>query len=107
MRLLFVDAGGVGDSTGGIAEKYNHFESLGLADIDLKSFSRTVAPEKVTCDKFNSAATENVTQLAEGLRVNAVLCACEPRFAAPIFEERPRPWFMASKFSQQNHFLNY
>ncbi len=105
MRLLFVDAGGVGDSTGGIVEKYNHFETLGPADIDLESFGTTVAPEKVTPSKFDSAATENVNQLAEGLRVNAVLCAYDSRFVMPIFEERPR--FMASKFSQHNHILDY
>lgn len=105
MRLLFVDVGGVGDSTGGIAEKYNQFESLGPEDIDPKSFGTTVAPEKVTPSKIDSAATENVNQLAEGLRVNAVLCAYDSRFVTPIFEERPR--FMASKFSQQKHLLDY
>jgi saccharopine dehydrogenase (NAD+, L-lysine forming) len=88
MRVVIVGAGGVGSAAAAVAADRRFFERMVLADVSADRAARAVA---ALDDRFASAAVdaanvEQVVELLESERADAVLNACDPRFNPPLLE---------------------
>jgi saccharopine dehydrogenase (NAD+, L-lysine forming) len=89
MRVLVVGAGGVGAAFAAIAQRRAVFEHVTLADVALEraraAAERLGEPDRFGAERVDASSREELVQLIERVRPDAVLNACDPRFNEPIF----------------------
>jgi saccharopine dehydrogenase-like NADP-dependent oxidoreductase len=89
MRVLVVGAGGVGAAFAAIAQRREVFERVVLADVALEraraAVERLAEPDRFAPERVDASSREELVALIEGVRPDAVLNACDPRFNEPIF----------------------
>jgi saccharopine dehydrogenase (NAD+, L-lysine-forming) len=89
MKVLVVGAGGVGAAFAAIAQRREIFAEVVLADVALER-AQAVAERLGEADRFSAervdaSSREDLVDLIDRVRPDAVLNACDPRFNEPIF----------------------
>jgi len=89
MKVLVVGAGGVGAAFAAIAQRREAFEQVVLADVALEraraAVERLGEPDRFPAERVDASSREELVELIERVRPDAVLNACDPRFNEPIF----------------------
>jgi saccharopine dehydrogenase-like NADP-dependent oxidoreductase len=90
MRILLVGAGGVGSAAVGIAARRDFFESMVVADYDVRravgALERHTDDPRFSAAQVDASSAEAVTSLAREHGATHVLNAVDPRFVMPIFD---------------------
>jgi saccharopine dehydrogenase-like NADP-dependent oxidoreductase len=88
MRILVVGAGGVGSAAAAVAAERTFFERMVLADVDASRAERAVASlgERFGSAQVDASNVDQIVELAQAERADAILNACDPRFNPPILE---------------------
>ncbi|MGE3289111.1 MAG: saccharopine dehydrogenase C-terminal domain-containing protein [Pseudonocardia sp.] len=88
MRILVVGAGGVGSAVAAIAARRSFVECLVLADY-AEGRARAVVDRlgdaRLVAARVDAADEAAVAELIAAHRVDALLCATDPRFVMPLF----------------------
>jgi saccharopine dehydrogenase (NAD+, L-lysine forming) len=89
MRVLVVGAGGVGAAFAAIAQRRAVFQQVVLADVAIEraraAAERLAEPDRFAAERVDASSREELVELIERVRPDAVLNACDPRFNEPIF----------------------
>jgi len=89
MKVLVVGAGGVGAAFAAIAQRREAFAEVVLADVALEraqaAAGRLDEPDRFTAEQVDASSREQLVELIDRVRPDAVLNACDPRFNEPIF----------------------
>ncbi len=87
MRVLVIGAGGVGSAFARIAARRHSFETVVVADYDLRRDERAAqaAAAHFTGVRIDASDEAAVTELIAASRCDAVLNAVDPRYVMPIF----------------------
>ncbi|MGD9531463.1 MAG: saccharopine dehydrogenase NADP-binding domain-containing protein, partial [Pseudonocardia sp.] len=88
MRILVVGAGGVGSAVAAIAARRGFVEQLVLADYDAARARAVVdrlGDPRLVAARVDAADQAGVEELIATHRVDALLCATDPRFVMPLF----------------------
>src|SRR5438067_2917981 len=89
VKVLVVGAGGVAAAFAAIAQRREVFEEVVIADIALEraraASDRLGEPDRFREERVDASSREEVLELIERARPDAVLNACDPRFNEPIF----------------------
>ena len=89
MRVLVVGAGGVGAAFAAIAQRRDAFRQVVLADVAIEraraATERLAEPDRFAAERVDASSREDLVELIERVRPDAVLNACDPRFNEPIF----------------------
>jgi saccharopine dehydrogenase-like NADP-dependent oxidoreductase len=87
VRILLVGAGGVGAAFCGLAARRDFFESLVVADYDLRRAEQAAASDpRFTAARVDASDQESVAALAREHSVTHLLNAVDPRFVMPVFD---------------------
>jgi saccharopine dehydrogenase-like NADP-dependent oxidoreductase len=90
MRVLLVGAGGVGSAAVGIAARRDFFETMVVADYDVRRAERAIerhaGDPRFSAAQVDASSAEAVAALATEHRATHVLNAVDPRFVMPIFD---------------------
>ena len=90
MRVLLVGAGGVGSAAVGIAARRNFFETLVVADYDLRRAQRAIASHsgdaRLVAAQVDASSADAVSALCREHRITHVFNAVDPRFVMPVFD---------------------
>ena len=89
MRVLIVGAGGVGSALTTICARRAAFEQIVVADIDASRAARsatTTESDRVSSTRVDASDRLDVVELAQSIRADVIVNACDPRFNPPIFE---------------------
>jgi len=89
MRVLVVGAGGVGSSIVSIAARRAVFEHIVVADVDLARATRAAArvgSPHVVATRVDASDKLDLIELAQSVRADVIVNACDPRFNPPIFD---------------------
>ncbi len=93
MRVLVVGSGGVGSAFVSIASGREAYQHITVADIDPLKAAAAVATardnergERVIAATVDASSEDSVAELANAMRADVILNACDPRFNPPIFE---------------------
>ena len=89
MRILVIGAGGVGSAVVPTAIRRDFFESLVVADYDLRraeSVASKAADARVTAAHVDASNREAIAELIRKQGTTHVLNAVDPRFVMPIFD---------------------
>ncbi|MGD9530346.1 MAG: saccharopine dehydrogenase family protein [Pseudonocardia sp.] len=88
MRILVVGAGGVGGAVAAIAARRGFVEHLVLADYDpdrARAVVDRLGDPRLVAARVDAADQAGVEELIAAHRVDALLCATDPRFVMPLF----------------------
>jgi saccharopine dehydrogenase (NAD+, L-lysine-forming) len=89
MKVLVVGAGGVGAAFAAIAQRREVFTEVVLADVALEraqaAAGRLGEPDRFTAERVDASSREQLVELINRVRPDAILNACDPRFNEPIF----------------------
>ena len=88
MRVLVVGAGGVGSAVAAIAARRSFVEHLVLADYDearARSVVDRMGNPRFAAARVDAADETAVAELIAAHRIDALLCATDPRFVPPLF----------------------
>ncbi|HVR05594.1 MAG TPA: saccharopine dehydrogenase C-terminal domain-containing protein [Solirubrobacteraceae bacterium] len=89
MRVLVLGAGGVGTAFAAIAQRRPVFERVVLADVSAQRAHDAVArlgeAGRFGAERVDASSREEVVQLIQRVKPDAVLNACDPRLNEPIF----------------------
>ncbi|HZU20892.1 MAG TPA: saccharopine dehydrogenase C-terminal domain-containing protein [Gaiellaceae bacterium] len=88
MRVVVVGAGGVGSAAAAVAAERSFFERMVLADVSADRAARAAAPhgDRFASAQLDAGDVDQVVELLESERADAVLNACDPRFNPPLLE---------------------
>lgn len=90
MRVLLVGAGGVGSAAVGIAARRNFFETLVVADYDVRRAQRAIAfhsdDARLVAAQVDASSADAVSALCREHRITHVFNAVDPRFVMPVFD---------------------
>ena len=90
MRVLLVGAGGVGSAAVGIAARRDFFETLVVADYDLRRAQRAIASHpgdaRLVAAQVDASSADAVSALCREHRITHVFNAVDPRFVMPVFD---------------------
>jgi saccharopine dehydrogenase-like NADP-dependent oxidoreductase len=89
MRVLLVGAGGVGAAFCAIAARRNFFESVVVADYDVRRAENAVArfgDNRFQPARVDASSATAVSELAQRHDATHVMNAVDPRFVLPIFD---------------------
>ncbi len=89
MRVLIVGAGGVGSAMASIASRREAFETVVIADFDLKRAQEAVdrdGDRRFEARQVDASSAANIADLARQVRADVVVNACDPRLNPPIFD---------------------
>src|SRR6476646_7578735 len=90
MRILLVGAGGVGSAAVGIAARRDFFETMVVADYDVRraerALERQAGDPRFVAAQVDASSAEAVAALAREHAVTHVFNAVDPRFVMPIFD---------------------
>ncbi len=90
MRILLVGAGGVGSAAVGIAARRDFFESMVVADYDVRRAERAIESHaddpRFVAAQVDASSADAVAALAREHRITHVFNAVDPRFVMPIFD---------------------
>jgi saccharopine dehydrogenase-like NADP-dependent oxidoreductase len=90
MRILLVGAGGVGSAAVGIAARRDFFETMVVADYDVRraerALERHAGDPRFVAAQVDASSAEAVAALAREHGVTHVFNAVDPRFVMPIFD---------------------
>jgi saccharopine dehydrogenase (NAD+, L-lysine-forming) len=89
MKVLVVGAGGVGSAAVGIAARRDFFESMVVADYDVRRAERAIAAHaadpRFVAAQVDASSSEAVASLCREHGITHVLNAIDPRFVMPVF----------------------
>lgn len=92
MRVLVLGAGGVGSAFVSIASGREAYSHITVADIDLSRATAAVhtargndSGERVRAAQVDAGDEDQVVELAQAMRADVILNACDPRFNPSIF----------------------
>jgi saccharopine dehydrogenase-like NADP-dependent oxidoreductase len=89
VRVLVVGAGGVGAAFAAIAQRRPAFGEVVLSDLELERAQRAVQrlgePDRFGAEQVDASDHGALLELIAGVRPDAVLNACDPRFNEAIF----------------------
>ena len=90
MRILVVGAGGVGSAVVGIAARRGFFETMVVADYDVRRAERAVEAHagdgRFVAARVDASSADAVAALCREHGVTHVLNAVDPRFVMPVFD---------------------
>jgi saccharopine dehydrogenase (NAD+, L-lysine forming) len=90
MRVLVVGSGGVGAAFAAIAQRRAAFTQVVMADVALERaravVERLSEPDRFSAERVDASNEEDLVELIDRVRPDAVLNACDPRFNEPIFD---------------------
>ncbi len=89
MRVLIVGAGGVGAAFASIAARRDVFTDIVVADIDGNRAGRAAGKansERVRSTRVDASDPLDIVELAQTMKADIVVNACDPRLNPPIFD---------------------
>lgn len=89
MRILVIGAGGVGSAFATIAANRPVFTDIVLADIDATRAGVAAAQagsDRVRGTRLDASNRSEIVQLAQSMRADIIVNACDPRMNPPIFD---------------------
>ena len=90
MRVLVVGAGGVGSAVVGIAARRDFFDTMVVADYDVRRAERAVQQQRgdrrFATARVDASSAGAVTALCREHGITHVLNAVDPRFVMPLFD---------------------
>ena len=90
MRVLLVGAGGVGSAAVGIAARRDFFETVVVADYDVRraerSLERHLDDKRFQPAQVDASSADAVAALCHEHQITHVLNAVDPRFVMPVFD---------------------
>jgi saccharopine dehydrogenase (NAD+, L-lysine forming) len=90
MRILLVGAGGVGSAAVGIAARRDFFETMVVADYDVRRAERALErhadDKRFVAAQVDASSADAVAALAREHGATHVFNAVDPRFVMPIFD---------------------
>ena len=89
MRILIVGSGGVGSAMAAIAHRRDFFEHVTIADLDAARAERAIAgldDPRFAAAAVDASSAESVATLANAVRADVIVNACDPRLNPPIFD---------------------
>ncbi|MEN9648282.1 MAG: hypothetical protein RLZ17_318 [Actinomycetota bacterium] len=89
-NILVIGAGGVGGGMASIAETRSFFDSFILADINSGRGDEIIAkledPGRFSSAKVDARSKTDIVALAQRVKADVIVNACDPRLNEPIFE---------------------
>ena len=89
-KILVIGAGGVGGSMASIAETRSFFDSFIFADINSGRGDEIIAkledPGRFSSAKVDARSKTDIVALAQRVKADVIVNACDPRLNEPIFE---------------------
>ena len=89
-NILMIGAGGVGCGMASIAETRSFFDSFVLADINSGRGDEIIAkledPGRFSSAKVDARSKTDIVALAQRVKADVIVNACDPRLNEPIFE---------------------
>ena len=89
MRILIVGSGGVGSAIAAIAHRRDFFEHVTIADLDAGRAERAIAglnDRRFAAAAVDASSAASVAALAQEIRADVIVNACDPRLNPPIFD---------------------